>query len=187
MTGKNQKKQEEDYLNFDEESDSEYMADSLLTPADGEIEAAIQEEEKKSDENYEKYLRALADLENFKKRAAKEKQDTIKYGNEALIKDLLPIIDGMDRALAYSEQSDDFASFKEGLQMLQEQLCRCLEKHGVEAVDALDQPFDPYLHEALMMVESADHEANHVVTQMEKGYLLNGRLIRPAKVCVCKK
>jgi molecular chaperone GrpE len=182
-----QKKQEEDYLNLDEEDNDEDY--SFLSPAgeEEETEPDIQEEMKKSAENYDKYLRAAADLENFKKRAAKEKQDTIKYGNETLIKDLLPIMDGMDRALAYSEQSDDFTSFKEGLQMLQTQLCRCLEKHGVEVVDALNQPFDPQLHEALMMIESAEHEANHVVTQVEKGYLINGRLIRPAKVCVCKK
>ena len=187
MTGKTKGKFEEDYLNFDEENHGEDAADSILSPADEETEQAIQEQEEKSAKNYENYLRALADLENYKKRAAKEKQDTIKYGNEVLIKDLLPIMDGMDRALEYSAQSDNFASFKEGLQMLQGQLCRCLEKHGVEAVDALDKPFDPNLHEALLMVESADHEANQVVTQMEKGYLLNGRLIRPAKVCVCKK
>jgi molecular chaperone GrpE len=187
MTPKTRKKHEEDYLNFGEEGYDKTVVDSILSPDDGEIEQVIPDQGEKSTENYEKYLRAMADLENFKKRAAKEKQDTIKYGNETLIKDLLPIVDGMDRALEYAEQSNDFASFKEGLQMLQGQLFRCLEKHGVEAVDALNQPFDPQLHEALMMVESADHEANHVVNQMEKGYILNGRLIRPAKVCVCKK
>lgn len=187
MTRKTRKKIEEDYLDLDEEGRDETVADSILVSNDGEIGQTIHEHEGKSAENYEKYLRAMADLENFKKRAAKEKQDTIKYGNEALIKDLLPIVDGMDRALEYSEQSADFTSFKEGLQMLQGQLCRCLEKHGVEAVDALNQPFDPHLHEALMMMESANHEANQVVSQMEKGYLLHGRLIRPAKVCVCKK
>ena len=185
MTKKNKKKQEEEYLNLDAEDHGGNTADSLLSPAGEETELPQQGE--KSDENYEKYLRTLADLENFKKRAAKEKQDAIKYGNEGLIKDLLPIVDGMERALEYSEQSDDFTSFKEGLHMLHGQLCRCLEKHGVEVVDALNQPFDPNLHEALMMIESADHEANSVITQMEKGYLLNGRLIRPAKVCVCKK
>jgi len=187
MTRKTKDKLEEDYLDLDEGSREETATDSILVPDDGETGQTIHGQEEKSAENYEKYVRAVADLENFKKRAAKEKQDTIKYGNEALIKDLLPIVDGMDRALEYSEQSDDFTSFKEGLQMLQGQLCRCLEKHGVEAVDALNRPFDPHLHEALMMVESTDHEANHVVNQMEKGYLLHGRLIRPAKVCVCKK
>jgi len=187
MTRKTKERHIEDYLDIDEAGHDETTGDSILVPDDGETERVITEQEEKSAENYEKYLRAMADLENFKKRAAKEKQDMIKYGNEALIKDLLPIMDGMDRALEYSEQSDDFTSFKEGLQILQTQFCRCLEKHGAEAVDALNQPFDPHLHEALMMVESADHEANHVVSQMEKGYLLHGRLIRPAKVCVCKK
>jgi molecular chaperone GrpE len=187
MTKKTKKTLEEDYLNFSGEDHDEDPADSILVPDEEEIEQAVIGQGEKSAENYEKYLRALADLENFKKRAAKEKQDAIKYGNEALIKDLLPIVDGMDRALEYSEQSDDFTSFKEGLQILQGQLSRFLEKYGAEAIDALNQPFDPQLHEALMMVESADHEANRVVTQMEKGYLLHGRLLRPAKVCVCKK
>ena len=152
-----------------------------------DLDRLIEEKERIAAENYEKYLRALADLENYKKRAAKEKQDTIKYGNENLIKDLLPLIDGIDRALDCAEKSDDFEAFREGLKMLQDQLCCCLQKHGVEEIDAEGQSFDPNIHEALMQVESNDHQANQVVTQLEKGYLLNGRLIRPAKVCVCKK
>ena len=155
-------------------------SESMLV-GDEDLESIIQEKEKIAADNYDKYLRALADLENYKKRAAKEKLDTIKYGNENLIKDLLPLIDGIDRALACAEKSADFESFREGLRMLQDQLCCCLQKHGVEAIEASGQSFDPNIHEALMQVESAEHEANQVVTQLEKGYLLNGRLIRAGK------
>jgi len=186
MTKKVKKDEFQDHVEISADAEEALKAESSETGKD-DLESLILEKEKTAKENYDKYLRALADLENYKKRAVRDKQDAIKYGNETLIKDLLPLIDGMDRALECAEKSDDFESFREGLKMLQGQLCGCLQKHGVETIDASGQLFDPNIHEALMQVESAEHEANQVVTQMEKGYLLNGRLIRPAKVCVCKK
>ncbi|NLN60955.1 MAG: nucleotide exchange factor GrpE [Deltaproteobacteria bacterium] len=186
MTKKLKKDNARDHVEISEDAEERVKSDSILA-GDENLESLIVEKEKMAAESHEKYLRARADLENYKKRAAKDKQDTIKYGNEKLIRDLLPLIDGMDRALGCSENSTDFEAFREGLQLLQEQLCCCLEKYGVETIDAAGKPFDPNIHEALMQVESSEHEANQVVTQMEKGYLLNGRLIRPAKVCVCKK
>ncbi len=176
----------EDHVEISRDVKEKVESETAISGEEG-MDRLIEEKERIAAETYEKYLRALADLENYKKRAAKEKQDTIKYGNENLIKDLLPLIDGIDRALDCAEKSDDFEVFREGLKMLQDQLCCCLQKHGVEEIDAEGQSFDPNIHEALMQVESNDHEANQVVTQLEKGYLLNGRLIRPAKVCVCKK
>ena len=186
MTKKFKKEGIEDHVDISHDGEEAAKSESLLV-GDEDLENIIQEKEKIATENYDKYLRALADLENYKKRAAKEKLDTIKYGNETLIKDLLPLIDGIDRALECAEKSADFEAFREGLRMLQDQLCCCLQKHGVEPIEASGQSFDPNIHEALMQVESAEHEANQVVTQLEKGYLLNGRLIRPAKVCICKK
>ncbi|HOO40059.1 MAG TPA: nucleotide exchange factor GrpE [Syntrophales bacterium] len=191
MTKKVKKDSVQDHVEISADAEEALKAESPETgsaeTAAGDLQTLIREKEKTAKDNYDKYLRALADLENYKKRAAREKQDTIKYGNENLIKDLLPLIDGMDRALECAEKSDDFESFREGLKMLQDQLCCCLQRHGVETIDASGQVFDPNIHEALMLVESPEHEANQVVTQLEKGYILNGRLIRPAKVCVCKK
>lgn len=151
-----------------------------------DLGSKLQVKEKEAAENYDKYLRAVADMENIKKRAAREKAEAIKYGNENLIKDLLPMIDSMDRALRHADNSDDFEAFKKGLKMVQDQLSGCLEKHGVEKIECLDRTFDPNFHEALYHIESSDHENNQIIDELEKGYMLNGRLLRPAKVSVCK-
>jgi molecular chaperone GrpE len=147
----------------------------------------LQEAEKKAAENYDKYLRAVAELDNYRKRAVREKADAIQYGNENLLRDILPLVDGMDRALEQACDSDDFEAFKRGLKLLQGQLLCCLQKHGVEIIDTAGKDFDPYVHEAMMQVESAEHEDSQVVGEFERGYLLNGRLLRPAKVSVCKR
>jgi len=147
----------------------------------------LQEAEKKAAENYDKYVRAVAELENYRKRAAREKADAIQYGNETLLRDILPLVDGMDRALEHACNSEDFEAFKKGLELLQGQLLGCLQKHGVEMIDTAGKDFDPHVHEAMMQVESAEHGDSQVVGEFERGYLLNGRLLRPAKVSVCKR
>jgi molecular chaperone GrpE len=147
----------------------------------------LEETEKKAAENYDKYVRALAELDNYKKRAVREKADAIKYGNENLLRDILPLMDNMDRALEHACNSDDFEAFKEGLRMLREQLLGCLQKHGVAQIEAVGKDFDPNVHEAVLQVESDKHEASQVVGEFERGYLLSGRLLRPAKVSVCRQ
>jgi molecular chaperone GrpE len=152
-----------------------------------DLEAKLKEAQKKADENYDRYLRAVAELDNYRKRALREKADAINYGNENLLRDILPLLDGMDRALEHAGKSDDFEAFKTGLQMLREQLFGCMKKHHVAPIDSLNQNFDPAVHEALMQVASDRHEDNQIVEEFEKGYTLNGRLLRPAKVSVCKR
>lgn len=147
----------------------------------------LREAEEKVAANYDKYVRAVAELDNYRKRAVREKGDAIQYGNENLLRDILPLVDGMDRALEHACNSDDFEAFKKGLKLLQEQLLGCLQKHGVERIDTAGKEFDPNVHEAMMQVESADHGDSKVVGEFEKGYLLKGRLLRPAKVSVCKR
>ena len=105
---------------------------------------------------------------------------------EDLIKDILPFLDSLDRALEHRDSSDAQA-FKDGIALIQDQFLCCLKKHGVERIESIGADFDPNFHEALMRVDSVDHQDNQVVSEMEKGYLLNGRLIRPSRVCVCKK
>lgn len=151
-----------------------------------ELDEALEAKEKEAKENYDRYLRAVADLDNFRKRAARDKADTIKYAKEDLIKDILPFLDSLDRALKHKD-STDAQAFKDGIALIQDQLLCCLKKHGVERIESVGAVFDPNFHEALMRVDSADHQDNQVVSEMEKGYLLNGRLIRPSRVCVCKK
>jgi molecular chaperone GrpE len=152
-----------------------------------DLMARLQEAEDKAAANYDKYMRAVAELDNYRKRAVREKGDAIQYGNENLLRDILPLVDGMDRALEHACNSDDFEAFRKGLKLLQEQLLGCLQKHGVEKIDTAGKEFDPNVHEAMMQVESADHGDSKVVGEFEKGYLLKGRLLRPAKVSVCKR
>jgi molecular chaperone GrpE len=151
-----------------------------------ELKEALTAKEKEAKENYDRYLRTAAELDNYRKRAAREKADTIKYGKEEIIKDILPFLDSLDRALEHADASD-VKTFKEGIALMQDQLLCCLKKHGVERVESVGGHFDPNVHEALMQMESDRHEDNQIVSEMEKGYLLNGRLIRPSRVCVCKK
>jgi len=150
------------------------------------LKAKLEEKEKEAAANYEKFVRAAAELDNYKKRAAKEKADTIKYGTEELIKDILPFMDSLDRAMEHTG-SPDVEAFKDGIKLVQEQLLCCLKKHGVERIESSGVDFDPNYHEAMMQMHSDEHEENKIVNEIAKGYLLNGRLLRPSKVCVCKK
>jgi len=149
-----------------------------------ELRKQLEEKEKEAAANYDKYLRAIADLDNYKKRAIKEKADIIKYGKEELVKDILPFMDSLDRAL--ENDTGDIQAFKDGVTLIQDQILCCLKKHGVEKIETAGADFDPNFHEALMQVESDQHKDNKIVSEMQKGYLLNGRLIRPSRVCVCK-
>lgn len=156
------------------------------TQETADLKKILEEKEKEVKANYDKYLRAVAELDNYKKRAAKEKVDTIKYGNEELIRDILPFVDSLDRAMEHTGGSDVDA-FKDGLKLIQEQLLCCLKKHGVEKIESIGLDFDPNFHEAMTQSDSEKHEENKVINELERGYLLNGRLLRPSKVCVCKK
>ena len=146
----------------------------------------LQDKEKEAAENYDRYVRAVAELENYKKRAARDRADALKFGQENLLKDILPLMDALERAMAHACTSNDFEAFKEGLQLLQNQLSGCLGRQGVEPIEAAGRAFDPNVHEAVLQVESPEHGHNQVVQEFEKGYLLNGRLLRPSKVSVCR-
>ena len=157
------------------------------TATEEDLTVKLEAAEKKAAENYDRYLRAVAELDNYRKRAVRDKADAIKYGNESLLRDILPLVDNVDRALEHAGSSDDFEAFKKGLKMLHEQLLCCLKKYGVEVIDTAGKDFDPNVHEAMLQVVSDEHETGKVVNEFERGYLLNGRLLRPAKVCVCKQ
>lgn len=169
-----------------ETPETDFVADDAADEEQQSLADALAAKEKEAKENYDRYVRTLADLDNFKKRAAREKADTLKYGKEEIIKDILPFLDSLDRALEHADSSDA-QTFKEGIALMQDQLLCCLKKHGVERIESAGASFDPNIHEALMQVESEQHANNQIVQEMEKGYLLNGRLVRPSRVCVCKK
>ncbi len=138
-------------------------------------------------DEHEKVLRATADLENYKKRAQKEKEELQRFGNEKLLKDLIPVVDNFDRALEHSKGGGDFAGLEKGVSMIRKLLEDALGKHGVKSFESKGKPFDPNLHEAMQHVETDEMPANHVASELLRGFTLNDRLIRPALVMVSKK
>jgi molecular chaperone GrpE len=137
-------------------------------------------------DEHEKMLRAAADLENYKKRAAKEKEEIQKFGSEKLLKDVLPVFDNFDRALEHANSAADFDSFKKGVLMIRKQFEDTLGKHGVRAFSAKGEVFDPTRHEAMSAAETTDMPPNHVYSEVLRGFMLNDRLVRPALVVVSR-
>jgi molecular chaperone GrpE len=132
-------------------------------------------------DEHDRLLRTAADLENYKKRAAREKDDVQRYGNERLVKDLLPVVDNLDRALAAAASGDQLVS---GVEMTRRLLLDALGRFGVTSFSAQGQTFDPRLHEALMTVVTSAAAPGTVIEEQQRGYYLHERLIRPAAVVV---
>ena len=151
-----------------------------------ELKKRLEEKEKEAKENYERLLRTAAEFENYKKRAAKEKEEWTKFANEDLIKAILPFIDNLERAVNHAEKVVDTGVLIEGVRLTIQQLLQSLSKFGLSSFESVGKPFDPSLHEAMLVVESDQYEPNHVVEEFQKGYFLNDRLIRPAMVSVAK-
>lgn len=151
-----------------------------------DLQARLKEKEKEAAASYDRYLRTVADLENYKKRAARERSDYIKYANENILRDLFAVLDNMERAREHAAGSGDVDAFLEGLQMIQGQLGDLLAKYGVEAIKTEGSEFDPNFHEAVMQVPGSAEDNNKIAEEFQKGYMLNGRLLRPAKVSVTK-
>jgi molecular chaperone GrpE len=150
------------------------------------LKKKVDEKEKEAKENYDRLLRAVADLENYKKRAAREKEEWVKFANEDLIKAILPAIDNLERAVDHSEKVVDVQGLVEGLKLTIQQLLQALGKFGLSSVESVGKPFDPAVHEAMLVVQTDECEPNYVVQEFQKGYVLNDRLIRPATVSVSK-
>ena len=143
----------------------------------------------KADEHWERLLRTTADFDNFKKRAAREKQEAIRYANEGLLEKLVPVLDNFDAAIsaAQNNSADGAQSLQTGVAMIFQQLKKVLTESGLEEVDAAGETFDPNLHEAVSQQESSDVPEGGVLQQLRKGYKLRDRLLRPATVVVAKK
>jgi molecular chaperone GrpE len=152
-----------------------------------ELEKKLEEKDALVKDLQDKILYLQADFENFKKLKVKERQETLKYGNETILKELIPVLDNLEMALAHAAQSDDVNAIREGVKLTLNQFLKVLEKSGVERVEALGKKFDPNLHEALYQEEREDVEPETVVSEVQKGYVLNGRVIRPSRVSVSKK
>jgi molecular chaperone GrpE len=198
MFGMKEKQPEEPQTNPAEttkadESAKDSSPDTTGQKAANELSAeevnVLREQAAKADEHWQRYLRSVADLENLRKRAAREKQDAIKFGNESILQKLIPVLDNLDMALA-AAQSDDgpnVEALQTGVSMIQQQFRSVLAEAGLEEIDARGQPFDPNLHEAVSQQESTEVPEGHVMQQLRMGYRLKERLLRPASVIVAKE
>ncbi len=142
----------------------------------------------KADEHWDRVVRMTADFDNYKKRAAREKQDAIRYANESLLEKLIPVLDNFEAAIAAAgNSSGNSDSLKTGVQMIHSQLKSAMTDSGLEEIDALNQKFDPNWHEAVSQQESTEAEEGQVIQQLRKGYKLRDRLVRPATVIIARK
>ena len=153
---------------------------------------AVKEELKSTDKETGEYLdylkRLKAEFENYKRRSQKERERIVSWSNEDLIKQFLPVLDDLERAVDSSQQSNNnLASLMEGMRMILDQLKAILQKQGLQEIEAKGEEFDPYFHEALMSVDLAEYPDNLVVEEMRKGYKLNNKILRPAMVKVNKR
>lgn len=152
-----------------------------------ELQKAIAEKDEEIKKLKEAFLYHQADFENFKRLKEKEKQDAFLYGNEKLLQEILPVVDNLERALDHVDQSQDVKSIQEGVQLTLNELMKIFDRNGVKVVESLGKPFDPNFHEAYLQQETDDSEPGTVVAEFQKGYILNGRLVRPSRVSVAKK
>ncbi|MCX5751695.1 MAG: nucleotide exchange factor GrpE [Candidatus Saganbacteria bacterium] len=150
------------------------------------LKGVILEKEKQIDEDKQKLLRTLADLDNYKKRMAQEREEIVKLSNETLILAMLPVLDGMERAFKATKNNKENEEIIKGLALIKKQFEDALMKFGVQTVDATGKPYDPHFMEAIMQQES-DGPEHIVLEETQKGYLLYNKLIRPAMVIVSKK
>ncbi len=148
---------------------------------------ALKEKEESEKQTQQQFQRLQADFENFRKRTLKEKEDLRAMAAKSVIEDLLPVLDNMHRALEAGKQKGDLERFIQGVEMIYSQFWDALESKGLECIDCKGKEFNPELHQAVMQKEVTDIEDNIVLDEVQKGYLLNGRLIRPSMVSVSKK
>jgi molecular chaperone GrpE len=162
---------------------------ALPEPLAAEALAELKVQAAKARERYEQLLRTTADFDNYRKRAARERQDAVKFANESLLQKLIPALDNFDMAIAAAAGAKEGAaqSLQTGVNMILSQLRNTLTEAGLEEIDATGELFDPNLHEAVSQQETNEMPEGQVVQQLRKGYRLRDRLLRPAAVIVAKK
>ncbi|MSN24714.1 MAG: nucleotide exchange factor GrpE [Geobacter sp.] len=161
-----------------ENNTAEPAADVALT-----LEEQLQAKEKEARENWDRFVRERADLENYRKRVNREKEELLNYGNKSLIEEILPVIDNLERALSHASE-DGLGALVEGIQLTHGMLLNALKKFNVTPIEAAGAPFDSAFHQAMAQVPSDEHAPNTVVEEYQKGYMLKERLLRPAMVTV---
>jgi molecular chaperone GrpE len=154
------------------------------TQGNASLEEQLAAAKKEAAGNYDHYVRAIADLENFRRRVAREKEELRLFASSSLLQGLLPVLDNLQLGVAAARQQNDPKTIVDGVAMVLEQLKGLLDRHGLKEVNPVGQKFDPHQHEAIAHHPSADIQEEHVMQVVRTGYSLNGRLLRPASVVV---
>lgn len=147
------------------------------------LEDQLAAKEKEARENWDRFLRERADLENYRKRVGREKEELLNYGNKSLLEEILPVIDNLERALAHAPD-DGQGAVVEGIRMTHAMLLTALKKFNVTPIEAVGTPFDSAFHQAMAQVPTDQYEPNTIVEEYQKGYMLKERLLRPSMVSV---
>lgn len=185
MLSTEQKNQFENQADNEQEVDATYSEDADTSAEQQQDEASELEQLRQLvEEHQQRALRAQADFDNFRRRTRQEKEEFAKYASMKVVEQLLPVVDNFDRALAASKDTKDFDSLLKGVEMIFRQLDQVLANEGLKAMDAVGQPFNPEFHQAIMQVESDEHEEGIVVEEVQKGYMLKDKVLRPAMVKV---
>ncbi len=151
------------------------------------LKESLDEQKKKATEYYDQLLRLTAEFENYRKRVEKEKLDLVKFGQEDVLLKLLPFIDNVDRALQAAREHDNHKTILEGLVMIEKELKIFFKQEGIESIKTREEKLDPSLHHVVSQEESADHEDDDIMEEIQKGYSYKGKVIRPSLVKVARK
>jgi len=186
MTVKNNKNNNEIEIKTESEDKKKIDAEKM-EPADPvkELKLKLESAEKESKDNYEHFLRVSAEFENYQKRSAREINDFRKYANESLLKDLLPVVDNLERAINLESNHDiENSGIIEGINLTLADILKVFEKFSVKPIESVHKPFDPAFHQAVSKQEDENHAENTVLYELQKGYTIHDRLLRPAMVVV---
>ncbi|NMA70198.1 MAG: nucleotide exchange factor GrpE [Desulfitobacterium sp.] len=181
---KNSIKQEGETLEQERSNEEETVETSSELEQNLALEAELKETKEKAEEYYAHLQRLQAEFDNYRRRTIKEKEELAKYASEQIIMDLLPVLDNFERAVAAAGESQDLQAYAQGVEMIFKQIQNVLEKEGLVAIESVGKPFDPNIHEAVLRVESEEYPENTVVEEMQKGYYLKEKVIRPSMVKV---
>ena len=175
-----------DETSSDQAADKASAVDQDQLPEE-DLESKLNAAQEQAQENYDRLLRLSAEFDNYKKRTSREMRDVVRYANEKLLKELLGIVDNLERAIDSANQdTPSDASLVEGINLTLNEVLKILQRYDVQPVKALGETFDPAFHQAMMQQEVEDQPANMVVQEMQKGYVMHDRLLRPAMVVVSK-
>jgi molecular chaperone GrpE len=161
--------------------------DHQVNDAREDLAEKLKSKEQEAQENYDRLLRVSAEFENYKKRASREMEEFRKFSNQSLIKEMLSVVDNLELAMNSTNGHETIdKGLLDGLEMTHKEILKVFEKFNVKPISAIGQPFDPTFHEAVMQEDSDEHADNTVINELQKGYLIHDRLLRPSMVVVGK-